>query len=45
MLSDDAPAILDIHVEEEDNVMPMVAPGKPITNIMLNGKEIYEYGK
>ena len=44
MLSDDAPAILDIHVEEEDNVMPMVAPGKPITNIMLNGKEIYEYG-
>lgn len=44
-LSDDAPAILDIHVEEEDNVMPMVAPGKPITNIMLNGKEIYEYGK
>ena len=45
MLSDDAPAILDIHVEEGDNVMPMVAPGKPITNIMLNGKEIYEYGK
>ena len=45
MLSDDAPAILDIHVKEEDNVMPMVAPGKPITNIMLNGKEIYEYGK
>lgn len=44
-LSDDAPAILDIHVDEEDDVMPMVAPGKPITEIMLNGKEMYGYGK
>jgi acetolactate synthase-1/2/3 large subunit len=44
-LSDDAPVLVDVHVCEADNVMPMIAPGKPINNIMLNKTEHYEYGK
>ena len=45
MLSDDKPYLLEVHVEEEELVMPMVPPGKGIDEIMLNGNEWYENGK
>lgn len=45
MLADDKPFILNVHVEEEDNVFPMVPPGKSVNEIMLNSKEWFEYGK
>lgn len=41
MFSDDAPYILDVHVKEEANVMPMIPPGKGIDNIMLSETEWY----
>jgi len=45
MLSDNEPFILDVHVLEDELVMPMVPPGKGINQIMLNSKEWFEYGK
>lgn len=45
MFADDKPFILNVHVEEEDNVFPMVPPGKSVNEIMLNSKEWFEYGK
>ncbi len=42
MLSDDEPFLLDVHVLEESNVMPMIPPGKGIDQIMLNEKEWYQ---
>jgi len=41
-LSDDAPVLVDIHVMEESNVMPMIPPGKGINQIMLSQNEWYE---
>ena len=45
MLSDDCPFILNVNVCEEDNVFPMIPPGKSIDQILLNSKDWYEYGK
>ena len=45
MFSDDAPFILNVHVEETANVFPMIPPGKSVGEIMLNRKEMFEYGK
>jgi acetolactate synthase-1/2/3 large subunit len=42
MLSDDSPFILEVHVEENGMVMPMVPPGKGINQIMLTDKEWFE---
>ncbi|MDT3356043.1 MAG: biosynthetic-type acetolactate synthase large subunit [Bacteroidota bacterium] len=42
MLSDDEPFLLDVHVLEESNIMPMIPPGKGIDQIMLNEKEWYQ---
>ena len=41
-LADDAPVLVDIHVMEESNVMPMIPPGKGINQIMLSQNEWYE---
>ena len=41
MLSTDGPFILDVHVEEEGMVMPMIPPGKGIHEIMLTDNEWY----
>ena len=45
MLSDDKPFILNVHVAEEDNVFPMIPPGKSVGEIMLNDKDWFQYGK
>ena len=42
MLSDSAPCILDVHVLENGNVMPMIPPGKGIDQIMLNSHEWFK---
>jgi len=42
MLSDDSPFLLDVHVLESSNVMPMIPPGKGIDQIMLNENEWYQ---
>lgn len=44
MLATDGPFLLNVHVEEEDNVFPMIPPGKSVNEIMLNAKEKLEYG-
>ena len=36
------PFLLEVHVEEEGEVMPMIPPGKGVTEIMLNQKEWYK---
>ncbi|MCF0175416.1 MAG: biosynthetic-type acetolactate synthase large subunit [Bacteroidales bacterium] len=36
MFSDERAFLLDIHVEEEDVIMPMVPPGKSVNEIMLS---------
>ena len=42
MLSDiNEPYILEVCVVEEGMVMPMMPPGKGVTEIMLNTKEWY----
>ncbi len=41
-LSDNAPVLVDIHVMQESNVMPMIPPGKGINQIMLSENEWYE---
>ncbi|MGM9766646.1 MAG: biosynthetic-type acetolactate synthase large subunit [Candidatus Cryptobacteroides sp.] len=41
MFSDDSAFILDVHVKEESNVMPMIPPGKGIDQIMLSETEWY----
>ncbi len=44
MLADpDEPFLLEVHVEEQDNVFPMVPPGKGVADIMLNATTWYEY--
>ena len=45
MLADDRPFILNVHVAEEDNVFPMIPPGKSVGEIMLNNKDWFVYGK
>jgi len=45
MLDDERAFLLDVHVIEEGVVMPMVPPGKSISQIMLNRKEWFEYDK
>ncbi len=45
MFSDDAPFILNVHVKEEDNVFPMIPPGKSVDKVMLNNKDWFEYGE
>lgn len=45
MFSDDKPFILNVHVAEEDNVFPIIPPGKSVGEIMLNTKDWFEYGK
>lgn len=42
MLADDRPYILDVRVEEEGNVMPMIPPGKGIDHILLSENEWFE---
>ncbi len=41
LFADDAPALLDVHVQEEGMVMPMVPPGKGIHEIMITDSEWY----
>ena len=41
MFADNAPVLMDVHVLEEGNVMPMVPPGKGIHEIMLTDSEWY----
>lgn len=41
-LADNAPVLVDIHVVQESNVMPMIPPGKGINQIMLSENEWYE---
>ncbi len=44
MLADPSePYILEVHVEEADNVFPMIPPGKGVGDIMLNANDWYEY--
>lgn len=44
MLADpEEPFLLEVHVEEQDNVFPMVPPGKGVADIMLNATTWYEY--
>lgn len=41
MWKDDEPFLLDVHVQEEGMVMPMVPPGKGIHEIMITESEWY----
>ena len=41
MFSDDEPFILDVHVMEEGMIMPMIAPGKAIDEILITPDTIY----
>ena len=41
MFADNAPFLLDVHVLEEGNVMPMVPPGKGIHQMMITESEWY----
>lgn len=45
MFADDKPFILNVHVSEEDNVFPMILPGKSLNEILLNANDWFEYGK
>ena len=45
MFADDRPFILNVHVSEEDNVFPMILPGKSVNEILLNATDWFEYGK
>lgn len=45
MLSDDRPFLLNVHIEEMENVFPMVPPGKSVNEIMLNDKDWFDYGE
>ncbi len=38
----DEPYLLEVHVEEMDNVFPMIPPGKGVSEIMLNEKDWYK---
>jgi len=42
MLSDDRPFLLNVHVQENSMVFPMIAPGKSIDEIMLNEKDYFD---
>ena len=42
MFADDKPFILDVHITEDNMVFPMVPPGKPVSEIMLNAQEWYK---
>ena len=41
LFSDDRPALLDVHVLENGNVMPMVPPGRGIDEILLSENQWY----
>ncbi len=45
MLADDKPFLLNVHVAEEDDVFPMIPPGRSVNEILLNSKDWFEYGK
>lgn len=45
MFADEKPFILNVHVSEEDNVFPMILPGKSLNEILLNANDWFEYGK
>lgn len=45
MFADENPFILNVHVSEEDNVFPMILPGKSLNEILLNANDWFEYGK
>lgn len=45
MLESDGPYVLNVHVAEEDNVFPMIPPGRSVNEIMLNEKDWFEYGE
>jgi len=45
MLSDDKPFLLNVHVQENSMVFPMIAPGKSIDEIMLNEKDFFDREK
>ena len=45
MFADDRPFVMNVHVEEKDNVFPMIPPGKSVDEIMLNRKDWFEYGE
>lgn len=42
MFADDKPFILNVHVQEESLIFPMVPPGKSIDEIMINEKEWFD---
>lgn len=42
MLADDEAWLLDVRVDECENVMPMIPPGKGIDRIMLNEREWFD---
>ena len=44
MFADDTPCLLDVRVMEEDNVMPMVPPGRAVGEMMLTETEWYRKG-
>ena len=41
LFSDDRPALMDVHVLENGNVMPMVPPGRGIDEILLSENQWY----
>lgn len=45
MFADGKSFILNIHVAEEDDVFPMILPGKSVDEILLNATDWFEYGK
>lgn len=46
MLADPSEAfLLDVHVEEEGMVFPMIPPGKSVDEIMLDTEKWFEYGE
>ena len=45
MLSDDRAFLLEVHVEEEGMVFPMIPPGKSVDEIMLNSEDWFDYGE
>lgn len=42
MLADDSTYLLDVNIEPEDMVFPMVAPGSPINDILINATTKYQ---
>lgn len=42
MLNSDGPYILNVNIDPEGMVFPMVKPGQPVDRIMLNSSELFE---